>query len=332
MRHPRIETFDLNLLKIFDALFQHGSVNAAASEIAVSPSAISHALGRLRETFDDDLFVKGPGGMTPTARATEIADRVAAVLLTVRSVLGPDEFDPEKTERHFRVLCNHYAGWLILPHVVRHLREKAPAIVLNVECEYSKSIADELDTGVTDLVIGTFGQMPERLESELLYSDRWIWVLRADHPALSTELTTASLLRLPQLVVAMNEAARSIDGVVAEAGLERLTVANKIYLGDLSARSRYSAHVKGAMTINSAEVALAIVARSDLVALLPERLANAMSRLYKLKTIEFEEKDNVLEHRLVWHRKHGADPGIAWLRTVLRASVEEWLNVSRGAS
>jgi len=328
MRHPRLETFDLNLLKVFDALFQHGSVNAAASEIAVSPSAISHALGRLREAFDDDLFVKGPGGMAPTARATEIADRVAALLLQVRSVLGSEEFDPQKSERHFRVLCNHYAGWLILPYVVRHLREKAPEITLTVECEYSKSIADELDTGVVDLVIGTFGQMPERLESELLYSDRWIWVLRADHPALSTELTTERLLQLPQLVIAINEVGRSIDGFVTEAGLERLTVANKIFLGDVAARSRYSTQIKGALIINSAEVALAILERSDLVALLPERLAKVMSRLYKLKTIEFEEKDNVLEHRLVWHRKHGADPATAWLRAVFRASVAEWANKS----
>jgi DNA-binding transcriptional LysR family regulator len=328
MRHPRLETFDLNLLKVFDALFQHGSVNAAASEIAVSPSAISHALSRLREAFDDDLFVKGPGGMAPTARAAEIADRVAALLLQVRSVLGSEEFDPGRSERQFRVLCNHYAGWLILPYLVRRLREKAPGVTLTVECEYSKSIADELDTGVVDLVIGTFGQMPERLESELLYSDRWIWVLRADHPSLATDLTTERLLQLPQLVIAINEVGRSIDGFVTEAGLERFTVANKMFLGDVAARSRYSAQVKAAMVINSAEVALAILARSDLVALLPERLANAMSRFYNLRTIEFEEKNNVLEHRLVWHRKHGDDPAITWLRTVFRASVEEWVNRS----
>ena len=328
MRHPRLETFDLNLLKVFDALYQQGSVNAAAGEIAVSPSAISHALGRLREAFDDDLFVKGPGGMTPTARATEISDRVAALLIQVRSVLGSEEFDPRTSERHFRVLCNHYAGWLVLPYVTRHLRERAPGITLTVECEYSKNIADELDTGVVDLVIGTFGQMPERLESELLYSDRWIWVLRADHPALSTELTTERLLQLPQLVIAINEVGRSIDGLVTEAGLERLTVANKIFLGDVAARSRYNTHLKGAIVINSAEVALAILARSDLVALLPERLANVMSGFYKLETVAFEDKSNVLEHRLIWHRKHGADPAPAWLRTVFRASVEEWAGKS----
>lgn len=321
MRRPRIRTFDLNLLKIFDALYQHGSVNSAASEIGVSPSAISHALGRLRDTFDDELFVKGPSGMTPTARAAEISHRVAAALVQAYSILEPVDFDPETVERRFRVSCNHYVGWLILPRVVSYLQCKAPATILNVECEYGKGIADELDAGVVDLVVGTFAQIPERFESEVLFSDHWIWVLRADHPSLSAELTTEKILQLPQVVIAINEVGRSIDGVVAEAGLERLVVADKIFLEDIAIKSRYSSQVKGSVTINSAEAAAAIVAHSDLVALLPERLAQVMSTLYNFKTIKYEKEHNILEHRMVWHRKHGADPAIEWLRSVFRSSV-----------
>ena len=324
MRRPRIRTFDLNLLRIFDALYQHGSVNFAASEIGVSPSAISHALGRLRDTFDDELFVKGPSGMTPTARAAEIADRVAAALVQAYSILEPADFDPEKAERRFKVSCNHYVGWLILPRVVQYLQCKAPATILNVECEYGKGIADELDAGVVDLVVGTFGQIPERFESEVLFSDHWIWVLRADHPALSTELTTEKILQLPQVVIAINEVGRAIDGVVAEAGLERLVVADRIFLEEMNTKSRYSSQVKGSVTINSAEAAAAIVAHSDLVALLPERLAQVMSSLYKFKTVKFAKEDNILEHRMVWHRKHGADPAIEWLRSAFRSSVSEF--------
>ena len=322
MRRPRLGSFDLNLLRIFDALFQHGSVNAAASEIGVSPSAISHALGRLRDTFDDELFVKGPGGMAPTARAAEIADRVAEVLNQVRTVLGPAEFVPASAERHFKVSCNHYVGWLLMPRVVSHLREQAHGAVLTVECEYGRGIADELDAGVVDLVVGTFGQIPERFESEVLFSDEWTWVLRADHPALETELTTERILQLPQVVIANNDVGRSIDGVVSEAGLERLVVADKIFLGDMVAKSRYSAQVKGAVIINSAEAAAAIVAHTDLVALLPGRLARVLSDLYDFKIVKFEKAGNVLEHRMVWHRKHGVDPASAWLRSVFRSSIQ----------
>ena len=323
MRRPRIETFDLNLLRIFDALFQHGSVNAAACEIGVSPSAISHALGRLRYVFDDELFVKGPGGMSPTARASEMADRVAEVLVQVRSVLGPAEFDPETSERNFKLRCNHYVGWLIVPHVMKRVRELAPNVTLTVECEYNKGIADDLDAGVVDLVVGTFRQIPDRFESELLFEDHWVWVMRADHPALATALTREKILELPQLVIAINDVGRSIDGVVAEAGLERLVVADKIFLGAAIVTSRYKTHVKGAMVINSAEAAPAILAQTDLVALLPERLTNVMSRLYKLETLKLDTEESGFEHRMVWHRKHGADAAIVWLRSLFRASMSE---------
>jgi DNA-binding transcriptional LysR family regulator len=321
MRVPRIETFDLNLLKIFDALFQHGSVNSAATQIGVSPSAISHALGRLRHTFGDELFVKGPGGMVPTARAAEIAERVAVVLHQVHSVLGEPEFEPEKADRHFKLRCNDYVGLLLLPHVVEYLRNNAPRITLTVETDYGKGMADELDAGVVDLLVGTFGRIPERFESEVLLSDRWVWVLRANHSALSYELTPEHLLQLPQLVIATNDAGRSIDGVVTEAGLERLVVADKMFLGNTTMNSRYSTQVKGMMIINNAWTAPAIIANSDLVALLPERLANMMSRLYDLKIVKFDKEPYTFEHRMIWHRKHGTDPAKNWLRSVFRNSV-----------
>jgi DNA-binding transcriptional LysR family regulator len=326
MRRPRIETFDLNLLRIFDAVFQHGSVNSAASEIGVSPSAISHALGRLRYVFDDELFVKGPGGMTPTARAAEIADRIAALLLQVHSVFEPAEFEPDMADRHFKLRCNNYLGWLILPHVASDFRNQQLGINMTVQCDDGRDIADDLDTGSVDLVLGSFGHLPERFESESLFLDDCAWVLRADHPALSGELTTEKLLQLPQLVIASAEVARSIDGVVTEAGLERPVVMDKIFLGDIKNNSRYSVQVKGALITNGLLAAPGILAQSDLVAMLPTRLAEMMSGHHELTTIRIDTEDpKLFEHRMIWHRKHGADPAFSWLRSVIRTSVATWV-------
>jgi DNA-binding transcriptional LysR family regulator len=312
-------TFDMNLLKIFDALFQHGSVNAAASEMGVSPSAISHALGRLRDIFEDELFVKAGGSMTPTARAAEIADRVSAIVLQVHSVLGRAKFDPETAERHFKLRCTGYMGSLILPKMVNYLAEKAPNVTLHLDFDYSKGIVDDLDSGAADLAIAVFGQTPDRFDSEFLISDRWVWVLRADHPALSPDLTTEKLLELPQFVIALSEVRRSIDGVITDAGLERFAVSDKMFLPDAMTKARYGSQVKGKIVANSSQVAPSILEQSDLVALLPERQANEASKRYNLKTIRFEKEVNVIEHRMIWHRNHGADPAIAWLRLVLRS-------------
>jgi DNA-binding transcriptional LysR family regulator len=324
MRRPRIETFDLNLLRIFDALFQHGSVSAAGEEIGVSSSAISHSLGRLRELFDDELFVKGPAGMMPTARAAEIADRVAAVLTQVRDVLEPPHFKPELPGRNFKIRCNHFISWLILPYFMNRLRAAGLDIRITVQCDDGGVIADELDAGLIDLVVGTFGHVPERLASETFLTDYWTWVMRADHPARLSGLASEKIFQLPQLVIANSGVGRSIDGVLAESGLERPAVADKTFLGDLKTKSRYNTQVNGALVINSALVAPAILAQSDLVALLPARLATAMAKSNNLAMIDFDRPDGNFEHRLIWHRKHGADPAIAWLRSVLHAAVEDW--------
>jgi len=324
MRRPRIETFDLNLLRVFDALFQHGSVTAAGDEIGVSSSAISHSLGRLRELFDDELFVKGPAGMMPTARAAEIADRVAAVLIQIRDVLEPPQFKPELTERNFQIRCNHFISWLLLPHLISRIRADNRDIRVMVKCDDGGVIADELDAGIIDLVVGTFGHVPERLASEPLLTDCWTWVMRADHPALADGLTSEQIFKLPQLVIANSGVGRSIDGVLVEAGLERLAVADKTFLGDLKTTSRYNTQVNGALVINSALVAPAVLAQSDLVALLPARLATAMAKANQLAMVNFDRPDNHFEHCLVWHRKHGADPAIAWLRSLFRTAVEDW--------
>lgn len=331
MRRPRMESFDLNLLRVFNALFQHGSVNAAANEIGVSPSAISHALGRLRQAFDDDLFIKGPGGMIPTTPAAEIADRVSAVLLEVRSVLQPTGFKPETTERHFKLRCNHYVTRLILPHVMKRLREEAPGITLTVQCDDCKGVADDLDTGLIDFVIGDFNQLPTRFEYEILFSDLWVWVMRSDHPAASRAVTTKELLQLPRIVLATNEVERSIDGVVTEAGLERTVVSDKCFL-DSKTKSRYSPQLKGALITNSSFAIPDILMNSDLVALLPGRLVKEMSKFYALKSVEPDSEPNFIEQRLVWHGMHSADPAIPWLRSIFRSSVaEEYDSLSKAS-
>jgi DNA-binding transcriptional LysR family regulator len=324
MGPPRLETFDLNLLRVFDALLQHCSVAAAADEMGVTSSAISHSLARLRQIFNDELFVKGPDGMAPTPRAAEFADRIAAVITQVRAILAQSEFKPALANRHFKLRCNNFIAWLLLPYVVGRLRADGLETTLTVQSDDSRSVADELDTGMVDLVIGTFGHLPERFESEVLLTDHWTWVIRSDHPALEGGLTADKLLELPKLVLASSGVGRSIDGIVSEAGLERLAVADKDFLSNLTAKSRYGTQVNGTLIMNSALAAPAIVARSDLVALIPARLATSMMGRYDLTMIEYERENRSFEHRLLWHRKHGANPAVEWLRQVFHSAVQEF--------
>lgn len=322
MRRPRLETFDLNLLRIFDALFRHGSVNLAAGEIGVSPSAISHALGRLRQNFDDELFVKGPEGMIPTACAAELAGPIGTALRQVRLAFGPQEFEPQTAVRQFKVRANHYIARLILPDVIKRMRAEAPGVRLVVDCDYSKGIADELDSALIDVALGTFANLPDRLYSEVLLTDSWRWVLRADHPVLAGPITTETLMKQPLLVVASTEVISSMEGTVSEAGLERILVPSRKFLKMGEGGSRYVS-VTGSIVINSADAVPAILAASDLVSLLPARLSLTNLGGVNLTTLPFEDEDSGFDHRLVWHQRSKGDPAIEWLCSIVRLAVSD---------
>ena len=315
MRNPRLETFDLNLLRIFDALFRHGSVNLAAGEICVSPSAISHALSRLRQSFDDDLFVKGPDGMVPTACASELAAPIGAALKHIRAALGPQEFDPATSGRQFKLRANQYVVTLVLPGVIQRMRQEAPGVSMVVNCDYSRGIADELDSSLIDMAVGTFGNLPERLGSEVLFGDRWCWVLRADHPAFEAPLTTEELMKQPLLVIATTEVISSMEGTVREAGLERLLVASRRFLETGEGGARYL-NVKGSLIMNTADAVPDILSQTDLVSLLPERMALSISKNLELVVLPFSDDESEFDHRVIWHSRNNGNAAIDWLRTL----------------
>lgn len=317
MRRPRIEVFDLNLLRILDALYRHRSVNLAAAEIGVSPSAISHALGRLRQNFEDELFVKGPEGMAPTTFVIELAEPVSEALRHLRKVLGPQEFDPKTSLRQFKIRANSHAAALLLPEAVRRMRSEAPSVTLMVDCEHSKSIADELDASLVDLVIGAFSDLPNRLDSELLLSDRWCWVMRADHPVLGDTPTTERLMAQPLLVIAATDVAYTKSGLFREAGVERPMVASSQFIDDQQGQSRFL-NIKGTVVLNRAEPVSSIVANSDLIALIPHRMAAQAAENLELAILPFDDEHGELDHRMVWHRRNSDDPASEWLRTLFQ--------------
>lgn len=316
MRRPRIEAFDLNLLRILDALDRHRSVNLAAGEIGVSPSAVSHALGRLRQNFEDELFVKGRDGMAPTTLMSELAKPIGEALRELRKVLGPQEFDPATSDRQFRLHSNTYAASLFMPELVHRLRLEAPSVRLIIDCDYSRNVADELDASLIDLVLDTFHTLPQRFESELLLIDHWRWFMRADHPIVTINPTTAKLMAQPMIVIATTNRSDTNTGTFAESGVERLMVPHPLFLDDPGAESRHN-QVRGTVVVNSAEFIPELLARSDLISLLPERMVAAKHTSAALVTLPFLEEGDVFEHRLVWHRRTGADPALDWLRSII---------------
>ena len=321
MNKNHFPSFDLNLLRVFDALMEERSVTRAGERLGLTQSAISHALSRLRFVLDDELFVRGPDGMQPTRRAAEIAPRLRQGLLQLQLALTPTDFVPEQTTRRFTIICGEYVGAVLIPALVARLREAAPLAEIRIRPS-NMGVAEALVAGRADLAIGSFRRVPEWFACEPLFKETRVWVVSDHHPAASQELTLERLAALPHLIItAIGEDEQAVAGYVVDHGLERLVTRSEIGLlqGALAARGLTRAV---GLTTPHFLAALAVVSHSDMTAPLPRRLAAAFAGTYRLKLFEPPYASPPFEIMALTHREHGNEPAILWLRDMVRQVAE----------
>jgi DNA-binding transcriptional LysR family regulator len=306
---------DLNLLRVFDALIEERSVTRAAARLNITPSAVSHALARLRDLFEDQLFVRGPQGMQATPRAAEIGPRLRDGLHQLEMALTPRAFEPLASDRVFTIACSGYICAVLLPELMRRMRTQAPGAKLVVR-SLEAGVVAALEAGQVDLLVGGFGHVPERFDTELLFHDAPVWLLGRDYLDPKTELSPDRVARLPKLSTTSGGNANHIEGVVVENGLERRVSLDEhsgvvgVPLGDMDGGPILA-------SIPYSSVAPLIVKHSDMAALLPRRLANLFVQSFDLDIAEPDSDLKKLEILSLWHREHGNHAAIAWFRSLL---------------
>ena len=320
MNQAHFSSLDLNLLRVFDALLAERSVTRAGARLHLTQSAISHALNRLRYMLRDDLFVRGADGMQPTARAAEIGPRLSQALHHMELALTPVAFDPKTTDRCFTVGASDYFSAVLLPDLMARLRVEAPHAEIRVRAIDDVDVVDELDAGRMDLLVGSFGRVPERFGHEPLYGDEMVWVLRADHPAAGCPLTLDLIARLPHLSVALTgNVSEAIDGFVTQHGLERRVIAcNRGGVDKVLAEQGLSR--RNHVTVPHFLAVPHILVTTDLIAMMPRRLARRLMAVYPLALIQPPHDRAAFEVSALWHMRLGARADIDWFRTVVRAA------------
>ena len=320
MREVHFRTLDLNLLRVFDALAEERSVTRAGERLGLTQSAVSHALNRLRYALEDELFLRGPDGMTPTPRAAEIWPELRRGLAQLQHSLAPTEFVPAEAERIFNVYASAYIGEVLMPRAIARVRAEAPNIQLHVRGA-DPAMAESLETGRIDLAIGVFGRSSEVFSREILFEERLVWVVRADHPAAKAPLTAKTLEKLPIALLSPSsserpQADRSSRLIEPRVMWDELT-ADQTPLGR-NARDRIR------VVIDNGHAALAMAATSDMAAVVPYRLALSRKDALGLLIVDLAtEVRPAAAFEAVWRTDQSNHPALSWLRGILREAAQE---------
>ncbi len=296
--------FDMNLLLTFDAIYRHQNLSAAAIELGLTQPAVSAALKRLRERFDNPLFVRTSHGMRPTPYADSMSVKITRALDIVREVDQPDKFSPQTTTVNFRVYINDIGMLLMMPQVMTYLSEHAPGARLSIFDLRPDEVIPALDSGAIDLAVGYFLGMPNWAHQQVVRNTSYVCAVRGDHPVIRNSLS------LDQFVNAkhgMYWTSGSPHSAVEEA-LARLDLTRDVMLR----LPRFSALPF-------------FISQSDLIMTIPEDLGVGFSRMINIKLFKPPLKLPNFEIRQYWHERHHADPANKWLRNIIKRETADML-------
>jgi len=293
----RLAGIDLNLLTSLDVLLDERNVTRAARRLGVSQPAVSHNLRRLRELLGDPLLVRTPRGMQATPRAIELGPAVRAALEAAETVLqAAPRFDPARAERSFVLAMADQAAFQLLPPLVARIAADAPGITLQLRPP-AADLSAALAEGEVELAIGVFGDAPAGMRTEPLWAETFACVVRRRGPGTRGPFDLERYLARPHLLVAPRGRPGSIvDDLLAQGQLRR----------------------RIAVVVPHFLVAPAIVATSDLVWTAPAGLARAFAESYALAIRPPPLAIPSFTIALRWHLRLDRDPGLAWLRGMLR--------------
>lgn len=296
-----IRRVDLNLLVAFDALYDSRSVTRAAERLSLTQPTVSGMLARLRDMFDDPLFLRSSHGIVPTARADALSGPVRRWLLDAKTLLQPERFDPAEEEFTVSLSGSDYHQRANLGRFLTAIRHKAPKARVSVLPRPADGVAEKLARGEFDLVLAIRDILLPGLPALRLYTDRYVCVARKPHPHGQTRLGLRELCQYPHAFVDPSGGTfrGPIDAALEHVGARRHVVA----------------------AVPNFAMLFDLLAQDDLLAFVPERVLHG--RDSGLRRFDTELAPPPIEVFANWHPRFDKDPRHIWLRETLVESVGE---------
>jgi DNA-binding transcriptional LysR family regulator len=291
---------DLNLLRVLAAIDRTRSVTAAGKALSLSQSATSNALARLRHFFNDELFVRSPGGLQPTRLCELMAPAVLAQLRSLEAlVTGQEDFDPMTSDMHWKLSLSDLGEMLFLPPLAAALRSEAPHTRLSNISVAAADVATALETREIDYAVGILQPRHRGVHAELLFREQYVAMTAPGwRPAVGRAGRSLSAAQLAKASLVVASPTATFHSSV-EQMLARMNLAGRIVL-----RARHF----GALP----DLALT----TDLLAIVPEMYARNLSHRFDFRLWQLPDAP-FYDVRLVWHASTARDPAHQWMRALL---------------
>lgn len=306
----QIRKMDGGLLLVFHELLLRRRATAVANQLGLSPSAISHALTRLRDLFGDPLFIRRSHGLEPTQRAIELGPRIEALIDMIGEAVSEESgFEPARSRRRFRIVCPDHIATLLSTPLVETFRREAPLASFSTRPAYLDRALRAVRRGEAEVALGVFDQTPANVLARPLYEDDYCVIARAGHPRVSGAIDFATYQAIGHVLVG------NPDGMLAdEVPFDR--EAMRASYGDLPPPDLIRTHAY----FTEWETAMLMVSESDVLADCPRRLALRFAGRLGLQVLDAPYPPFRYRVQAV-RRADAPDAGVDWLVDAIAAAI-----------
>ena len=290
--------FDLNLLVVFNAIYEEKSLTRAGRKLRLTQPAISHSLNRLRSAFNNQLFVRHGHQMVPTPLAEKLRVNAQEILgLTEKMLAGWESFELSRSRRTFLIGIQDYPLLAVLPALMEIINKNAPAINIKTSHLRKEDRKIALEEGKLDMVIGVHQEFGSNISQQYLFSDREVCIMRKDHPDIMSTLTMEQYIAAEFISLSVSEyEEQAIDVKLKEIGIKRkirLIVENEVTIPHL-------------------------IAKTDLLANVVDLVANTFAPWLPIKIMHIPIPITDIKFYQYWHTRHQKEPAHVWLRQTIK--------------
>jgi DNA-binding transcriptional LysR family regulator len=288
---------DLNLLKVFITVGETLNLTRASEQLNLSQPALSYSLKKLREDFEDPLFVRTSHGFQPTPRAVELMPKVKAVIESSRLLYTSEKLNLKNHKCELKLALTTYFESIVIVKLMEIINKEAPLVRLKTVSLHGEFPKKELESAEIDLAVAAyFNELPENYLVRSLGKDKQVLVMRKNHPYLKTSRSLKDYLSFSHIKIGIpiNSTSR-VDQQLHEKNLKRKMIGE----------------------FNNFLSPLVALKETDGILTVPEKLANVYKSITNLEIAELPMKEITIESKMVWHSRFQNDPFHQWVREIL---------------